>query len=275
MSAAIVRPQRIDGAVLAGRRIVLTRARDQAGDFARVIRSLGGEPVIAPAIAIAPPEDWGPLDGTLRAMHDVSWIAFTSTNAVRAFVDRFHALELPPSALSNVRLAAIGESTAAVLTSTLRKPNIVATSSSGASLGESMAVRPGHRVLIPHGDLAGDALARTLTDRGAEPIRVVAYRTVPGSGIPEIVSGLRTSTIDALLFASGSAVRYVTDALAGEDLVRTRESNRPAIFCIGPATAEVARAHGIEPDGVANDASLAAMVDTMVQWFSARTPTGA
>jgi uroporphyrinogen III methyltransferase/synthase len=260
------------GAVLEGLRIVLTRPREHAGDFERAIQALGGRPEIAPAIAIAPPERSSDLDSTLDRIHEFDWIAFTSANAVRALARRADARSIPRARLAAVKLAALGEATASAIANELRAPDAVAETASGLGLGRELPDPIGARVLVPHGDLAGEALGMELRRRGAEPIAVVAYRTIPGDGIPTIVAGWREGTIAALLFASGSAVRFVADAIASDRSTGAwaGHTNPPAIFCIGQSTAQAAVLAGLMPDGIAAEATQRALIDEVARWFAAR-----
>jgi uroporphyrinogen-III synthase len=254
---------------LAGLRIVHTRPHEQSGSFEERIRALGGIPEIAPAIAIAPPADPAPLDAAVAHLGEFDWIAFTSANAVRAVADRAEAAEVGRDAFVNVRLAAVGLATADALAQTLRAPDFVAQVSTARSLGEELPLRRGERVLVPRGDLAQDAFADGLAARGATPYVVPAYRTVPGPGIPQIIAGLRAGTTDALLFASGSAVRFVADAV-DDAVARSLKAGRPAIFCIGPSTARAAESVGFAPAAIASAATQDALIDAVAEWFSAR-----
>ena len=255
---------------LAGRRIVLTRPADQAGDFVERITALGGTPVIAPAIAIAPPDDAGPLDAAIQHIEQFEWIAFTSANAARAVAGRARALGVGLERFAAVKLAAVGVATAEILARELRAPDAVARTATARSLGSELPVEGGARVLVPRADLAGDRLATVLLDRGALPHDVLAYRTVPGEGVAEIVEGLRTGTIDALLFASASAIRFVADALTPRTGDAPLPAPRAAIFCIGPSTARAAEAAGFAPAAVAAVATQHALIDAVADWFSAR-----
>ncbi len=261
---------------LAGLRIVLTRPREQAGNFLNVVSSLGGEPEIAPAIAIAPPPNWNEVDAALRQLDSFAWVAFTSANAVRALASRARVLGMSQASFAAVRLAVVGRSTAGVLAAELRPPDVTARTASAAALGNDVPVSPGMRVLLPQADLAGDALGAALRARGAEVTEVVAYRTVPGEGIPRIVAGWRDETIAALLFASGSAVTFVADALDAARTPHGADSGaRPAIFCIGPSTAHAAAKAGLEPSGVAATANQRALIDEMARWFAEHRPGNA
>jgi uroporphyrinogen III methyltransferase/synthase len=257
---------------LAGLRIVLTRPREQAGDFEETVRALGGIAEIAPAIAITPPDGWEALDAALDRVDDFDWIAFTSANAVHAFLERAHSRGIPSSRVAARKLGVLGHATAAMLAEALRDPDAIAEAQSAAGLGEALPAVEGQRILIPHGDRAGHALAAALRGRGAEPTEVVAYRTIPGEGIPSIVAGLREGSIDALLFASGSAVEFLADALATSDAIanRTEPGVRAAIFCIGPGTARAAESAGFATDGIASEATQRALIDVMVRRFAGR-----
>jgi uroporphyrinogen III methyltransferase/synthase len=124
-------------------------------------------------------------------------------------------------------------------------------------------------VLVPHGNLADDALAAALRDRGAHPLQVLAYRTVPGEGIPRIAAGVRDGRIDALLFASGSAIRFVADAVDITPRPSARgTTRRPAIFCIGPSTARVADEIGWRVDGIASETTQPALIEVATRWFA-------
>lgn len=257
---------------LAGKRVVLTRARAEAGEFEARVRALGGEPILAPAIAIAPPETWTIADAALRRAETYDWIAFTSANAARALVGRANAIGIAREALAGRRLAAVGPATAAAVATVLRTPDVVPATHSAESLAQTLPGVESTRVLFPHGDLASDAFVDGLTQRGAFVDRVIVYRTVPGDGVTTIVDGLSSGLIDALLVTSASAVRFVAEALverAGEAAVRSL-GDRPLVVCIGPGTASVAREAGFGRVIAADSATLDDVIDTTARWFDAR-----
>lgn len=257
-----------DGRPLAGLRLVLTRPREQAGDFEARVRALGGEPLLAPAIAIGAPATWAAADAALRDVARYEMIAFTSANAVRALVERSDALGLERARLGAARLAAVGPATAAALAAAVRPPDLVAETHVAEALAEVIAATGAARVLFPHGDIARDALPAGLRARGAAVDDVVVYRTVPGEGVAAIVEVLREGSADALLFASASAVRFVADALGRAGAAA--RAGRPAIFCLGPVTAAAARRAGLEPAAVAGEATQDELVADVARWFAAR-----
>lgn len=255
---------------LAGRRIAITRPAEQSDELARGIRALGGEPVLRPAIAIMPSADPQALDAALASLARYAWVAVTSANAARALGERLAAggLALP----DGVRIAAVGPATAAALARHVRAPDLVADEHVAEALAGAIPVAPGERVLFPRAELARDALPDALRRRGALVDEAVAYRTEPGAGIEQLTAELRAGALDAVLFASASAARFTAERLA--DAVEPTGSSAPhrrgraAIFCLGPATAAEARAHGLVVDGVAEPHTIEGLLRLVARWFA-------
>jgi len=269
-------PGAVQARPLRGRRIVLTRPLAQSGDFEERVRALGGEPVATAAIEIVGPESWTIADAGLRRVGTYNWLAFTSANAVRMLVDRADAIGVPRDELRSRRLAVVGPATASVVRTTLRPPDFAPTVNTAEMLGEEITDVDNTRVLLPRGNLADDTLPAALRARGAFVDEVVVYRTVPGPGITAIVAGVRESAVDALLFASASAVRFVADALVADTAsTGLRRQRWPVAACLGPVTASAARACGFQSVIVADDATQNELIDAVARWFGAETGKGA
>src|SRR5260370_19890138 len=116
MGRATVRLQRRMGASLQGRRIVVTRAREQAGDLVRALEEQGAEAVIAPVIRIEPLANLGALRAALTGLSAYRWVVFTSQNAVQIVFDRLVAWGRTPRGFASTKVAAIGAVTAQALT---------------------------------------------------------------------------------------------------------------------------------------------------------------
>jgi uroporphyrinogen-III synthase len=260
---------------LAGRRIMLTRPRSRATDFESRISALGGEAIVAPAIAITPPETWTVVDAALRRIATYDWIAFTSVNAVDALVGRADAIGVDRDTIRARRLAAVGPTTAAAITTSLRQPDVVAPAQTAASLAHVIVGAENARVLFPRGDLAGGALADGLRRRRAFVDEAVVYRTIPGDGVHLVATALRTHSADAVLFSSASAVRFVADALASGPTSAAhgdaaQQAMRPVVLCVGPVTAAAARAAGFAPAAIAESATQDDLIDHLARWFAGR-----
>ena len=253
-----------DGLPLAGRRIVVTRAAAQGAALLATLRSLGADPVSAPAIRVLAPDDQAPLHDALAHLASFEWLVCTSANAVSAVVDARSADAPWPDTL---RIAAVGAATASALRAAGAAVHFTPTASIGEALGRELPIGAGARVLWPHGDLASLALAEALRARGAQVTAPVAYRTVADAGSLGIAEMLRNGRVDALTFTSGSTVRHVVDGLhtAGIPLATLDPTTRPQIVCIGPVTAAAAQECGLTVDAVAATHDDAGLVDALLR----------
>ena len=234
------------GPPLAGRRVVVTRPREQSARLAGALERLGAEVSIVPLVAIEPVEDAG-----LHLGQGYDWVVFTSANAVAAVGDRARA------ALADARLAAVGPATADAVRELGLELSFVPERFDAESLAAGLGALAGARVLLPQADVADPALAERLREHGAVVDAVVAYRTVPLE--PE-ADGLRAlDEADAVLLASGSAARAL--AACGAPV------ERPLLVCIGPSTAEAAREAGLRVDLVASEATAEGMIQALSRQF--------
>lgn len=230
---------------LFGRRVLVTRARGQAGALSREIAALGGEPVEVPLIEILPPADPAALDAALAALGRYRWIVFTSANGVEFFFRRLWERGGDARALAAVRIAVVGEATANALAGLGLRPDLVPETFRGEALVAPLAAAcaPGDRVLLARGDLAAPDLPAALAARGVAVEEAVAYRTVPAeAGGAEVRRLLSAGRLDAVTFASPSAVENFLAAV-GEDAADLLGDT--VVACVGPVTAEAARARGL------------------------------
>jgi uroporphyrinogen III methyltransferase/synthase len=253
---------------LFGRRVVVTRPREQAGDLARALEDAGAEVVAFPTIAIAPPLDPAPLERAAATAATYDWMLFTSSNGVRTFFARFAALGRDVRELAGVRLAAIGPETAAELERRLLRPAVVpreyrAEGLLDALAGEDLA---GRRILLPRAAGARPILPDTLTARGATVDEVVAYRAITpaDADVPALRAALAAGSIDAVTFTSSSTVRHFAE-LVGPDGVRALA--RTVVACIGPVTADTARDLGLAVQVRPRDYTAAALAAALVEHF--------
>jgi uroporphyrinogen III methyltransferase/synthase len=255
---------------LFGRRVLVTRAREQASELSRRIEELGGEPYEFPAIRIVPPPSWDQLDQALARLEDLKWIVFTSRNAVDSVWSRLTAIGKDVRALHGVRVAAVGASTASALRDRGILADLVAPEFRGSVLAEGLAphLSPGDSVLLPRSNLASRELPEALARTGARILEAEAYRTVAGEeGSDEVRSLLQAKKVHAVTFTSSSTVRFFLEALG--DGAPKLLSDIP-IFCMGPVTEETARQKGLNVAGVARRATIADLVDLVVDHFSRR-----
>jgi uroporphyrinogen III methyltransferase / synthase len=250
---------------LAGRRIVVTRAREQAGDLIRALSALGAEVVAAPTIRVVPVADLDALRAALTAPEPYDWIVFTSQNAVAIVCERLAAWGLGPAALARVNVAAIGPATAAALRRRGIEPALVPERFVAEAVVTALAARcamRGKRVLVPRARAARDALPDGLRALGAVVDVLPVYETVrePGDG-GALAEELLAGRIDAVSFTSSSTVRGFVD-LVGR---AAAGSGRFAAVVIGPVTARTAREQGISAIVEADEYTVGGLVTALVR----------
>jgi uroporphyrinogen-III synthase len=249
------------GLPLAGRRILVTRARGQSAALLDALRGRGAEVVEVAAVASAPPEDERPLREALAAIGAYDWLLLTSANAARAVAAV--APELP----ARLRIASAGPGTTAAACSALRGAAIAA--EAGDPFGAEGVARAmagfdvaGARMLFPVSDRSPAALAGMLRARGASVDVVVAYRTIVPPGAGARIRDAVARGADAVTFASPSAVEAFAES--GD-----AATSLPA-FVIGPTTAAAARAAGFTVAGVAASAAAEALAEAVAAHFAGR-----
>ncbi len=253
---------------LFGWTVLVPRTREQASVVSDEVRALGGVPLEVPTIAVEPPRTPAPMERAIRGLVSGSyqWIAFTSTNAVRAIRERFEELGLDARAFSGVKVAAVGEVTAAALTAWGIVPELTP---SGEQSSEGLladwppyddVLDPIDRVFLPRADIATETLVAGLKERGWEVDDVTAYRTVRAAPPPAPVrEALKGGGVDAVLFTSSSTVRNLV-GIAGKPHERT------TIAVIGPQTAAAATELGLRVDVQASEPTTAALVAALADF---------
>jgi len=241
---------------LFGRRIVVTRAREQASELRLQLEALGAEVLELPAIRVEP------VDFVLPALGGYSWLVFTSANGVRAFFERgLDAAGLDARALGGLRLAAIGPGTAAALEARGLRPDLVPDRFVAESLLEGFPApaTPGERVLLARAEQARDVLPEGLGERGYVVDVLPVYRTVPAEPDPSVVEQIRAGKVDALTFTSSSTVTNFVDAI-GE-----LTGPQPLVVSIGPVTSATARERGLRVDAEADPHTIEGLVEAALQ----------
>lgn len=257
---------------LFGKRVLVTRAREQASVLSEKLEELGAEAWEYPVIRIAEPEDTAALDRAVAEAGRYDWILFTSANGVDAFFRSMRAQRLDVRTLGRVRLCAIGPRTAQSLEERGLLVDVMPEVFRAEAVAEALGgrVRAGERVLLPRADLARPVLAESLRAMGARVDEVIAYRTLPADETDTglLLEKLRAGEIHVVTFTSSSTVTNFL-RLLGED--RTCLSG-VTVACIGPVTAETARANGLPVDIVAERYTIDGLVDAIEAHFAARPP---
>ncbi len=257
---------------LFGWRVLVPRTKEQAGTLSARLRGFGAVPEEVPTISVEPPRNPQQMDKAIRGLVEgrYEWIAFTSVNAVRAVREKFDEYGLDARAFSGLKLAAVGDKTAAAIEAWGLRADLVPTGEQSArGLLEDWppfddVLDPINRVFLPRADIATETLVAGLHDLGWEVDDVTAYRTVRATPPPAPTrEAIKTGKFDAVVFTSSSTVRNLV-GIAGKPHAST------IIAVIGPATAKTAEEHGLRVDVLASEPSVEVLADALGDFGAAR-----
>lgn len=246
---------------LAGRRVVVTRARAQASELARRLEAMGAEVIEFPAIRVAPPEDPAPLRAAAAAAGTFDWIVLTSANGVDAFFGALADAGRDARALARAKVCAVGPATAEALRARGILPDLVPPTFLGEAAARALVdagEAAGRRILLPRADIARRELPDALAAAGAEVVDVPAYRTVAdGEGADALRARLDAGEVDWITFTAASTVRHFVERVGAPAGAR--------LASIGPQTSAAAREHGLAVDVEADPHTIPALVDAVAR----------
>ena len=254
-----------DSGALFGKRVLITRAGEQSGEFARALLARGAQPVLAPAIAIAPVDDTSAAERAFQELSSYAWLIFTSQNGVDAFFTRLAARQGDARSIGRVKVAAIGERTAA----RLRTYGVIADLVPAEFISEEIAREviarssAGDRILLYRAQEARDVLPQMLQDAGLDVTIVAAYTTVIP---PDADFASKVSEADVLTFTSASTVRGFVTLL--RDVAASQAASGKCVACIGPITANAAAQAGLNVDVVAPVHTTAGLLDALEIYYA-------
>ena len=253
---------------LFGKRIIVTRSRDQASVFAEMLINAGATPIELPSIDVVPPASWSELDRALDDLQTYQWIIFTSANAVRFFFQRLRERGMDIRALSANRICVVGPKTAEALAGYSLKADLVPADFKAEGVLEALggvAVK-GMKFLIPRAKQAREIIPEKLRERGAVVTVATAYENVrPATDVDRVKKLLRDGRIAAVTFTSSSTVNNFVE-MVGKSEYKTL-MNGVAVACIGPVTAKTAEEYGMKADIMPKEYTIPALVDAMVEHF--------
>lgn len=255
-----------DNKPLFGKKMLVTRAREQASILTDGLAKLGADCIEAPAIKIVPPASYDRLDEAIARLNEYQWLIFTSPNGVDYFFARLAAAKLDTRAIA-AKVAAIGSQTAGRLKSYGIVADIVPAEFRAEGIIEALAsyIAPGMKVLIPRALVARDILPEKLTELGAAVNVVPAYQTVTGDTDGQALAAkLAAGEIELVTFTSSSTVTNLL-ALLGENGAQLVAGAKVA--CIGPITAGTCLQHGIKPDIIAEEYTIKGLVEAITTLY--------
>ena len=263
----------MDKTSLRGRKILITRAREQSGDFATQLEKLRAEVIEFPTIEIVPPLRWGEVDRAIDKLKSYDWIIFTSANGVNFFWQRVKEkskrLRLP----SSLKVCAIGPATANQIKGKEISVDYMPKEFIAEAILKGFEKMPmkGKRILLARAKKARDVLPKGLSELGAEVDVVEVYRTIrPRSGSKRLRRLLTEGEIDVIAFTSSSTVDHFAELLKKEDLKKLLKDI--AIACIGPVTAKTAKEWGMKVHIQPKEYTILGLSRAIAEYFMPRNP---
>jgi len=254
---------------LRGKTALVTRAPGQAGEFSKLLGERGATVVEVPTIEIVQPLSWEEADRAIERLPGYDWLILTSTNAVEWFFRRVRERRGDLSCLAGVRVCAVGPKTRAAIEaaglavefqpSVYRAEGLINEAGEGAWRGK--------RVLFPRAAEGRDVIPDEMRRIGAELDLVTVYRTVPSqAGREKLRSLLAAGTLDAVTFTSGSTVTSFVALLEPAQIKGI--AGHVGVACIGPVTADAARAAGLPVNALAKEATIPSLADALEEYFT-------
>ncbi len=278
---------------LAGKRVLVTRTREQASVLSEGLLSLGAIPIEFPTIRIVPPTNWTQLDHALLRLcrtdearqnadfYLYDWVVFTSANGVHICMQRIQALGYNLLEIPDFRIATIGPATAAALEQYGLPTDLIPDAYVAEGVAEALIADAnwlgisleGQHILLARAAEARKVLATMLRDAGAIVDDVPAYYTltaaVDDERGKELWQMLQAHRLDIITFASSSTVRNFMawlkqcEVATGQAL---HPSELPAIACIGPITSQTARELGLTVAVEAQEFTINGLLEAIVAY---------
>ena len=257
---------------LFGKKVIVTRAREQASDLLRLLEEAGADCIEFPTIEITPLDNYDSLDRAFEKLAAYNWIIFTSVNGVKIFFKKLEEHGWDSRKLCGVKIAAIGSKTAFELKTFGINPDLVPNEYRAESIiTELMKGGPvkGLSFLIPRAETAREILPAELEKMGASVDVVPIYRTIrPSADIGKIKKMLTEGEVDIITFTSSSTVQNFMEMFKDSSDDFHMCMKKPAIMCIGPITADTASKAGLTVKAMPEEYTVEALVAVIIDWFS-------
>ncbi|MBI2683019.1 MAG: uroporphyrinogen-III synthase [Acidobacteriales bacterium] len=251
---------------LSGKRVLVTRARNQAAALARLLEAQGAEVILVPTIEIVPPQSYQPLDKALHKIQSYDWLILTSVNGVQALKKRMDKLDVDSGMLRRLKVVAIGPATRDALEALGVRVDVMPDEYKAESVVSALEGRvSGKTVLLVRAKVARDVIPQRLREAGATVDVAEAYETVlPSTSrrrLAEALNGRNRPHI--ITFTSSSTARNFVSLLPqGQSPKVLLEGVRLA--SIGPVTSATLREVGLWVDMEAKEFTMPGLVGAIL-----------
>ena len=253
---------------LFGKRVLVTRALEQAGDFTRILEAQGADPIAFPTIKTTAPSSWNELDRAIKRLSSYDWTIFTSVNGVKYFFERLYKLGYDIRELKGVKICAIGPMTAKAVTDLGIKVDLMPKEFKAEGVLEAFGKRKikGKKFLLARAAVAREILPEEIKRLGGKIDVAPAYRTVkPAKAAKELTELFKEGGVDIVTFTSSSTVTNFVSMFKRKELPGLLKDC--TIAAIGPITANTAKGYGIKVDIMPKDYTIPALTEAMAKYF--------
>ena len=254
---------------LFGKRILITRSREQSKKMAERILSQGGKPILFPTIQIKDPDDFSALDVAFAEMSKYDWVIFTSVNGVDGFFRRFFSLDRDIRELAGPKFGAIGPVTAQAIRKHGIKVELLGEQFVAEGVLEALRDEDikGKRFLIPRAEQARIILPEGIINRGGSVDLVTVYKTVlpDQADVESIRLALSNGEIDVITFTSSSTVSHFAELIGRQNLQELLQGT--ALASIGPVTSQTIRDLGLKPTLEADEYTVDGLLKSIDSFF--------
>lgn len=257
---------------LFGKKIIVTRTRDQASELVEGLEEFGANCVEYSTIHIKPTESYEILDGELERLEEYHWILFTSLNGVKYFFDRLYSKGMDARDLKGPALAVVGKSTADLLLKYGLNADLIPSTFTGEGLAEGLLDQgvEGRNILIPRAQHAREILPETLRGAGAQVTVAPVYENCPAEGDKEsLKEELANGGVEMITFTSSSTVRNFLEMVdVGNQQELHKMLSGVKIAAIGPITAKTITDNGLQVDIQPDEYTITGLIHSIVDFYS-------
>ncbi|MBU8905067.1 uroporphyrinogen-III synthase [Desertibacillus haloalkaliphilus] len=251
--------------LLAGKHVLVTRAKSQSHELSAKIKEAGGIPVEVPLLSFQQPDDLTAIKKAISQLDSYDWLVFTSVNGIRFFFSILHTYQYDLNDYDHLKIAVVGNKTQAELERFGSNADLVPPSFVAESLLRSLkeVLGRGERVLFPKGNLARSVIPDGLKIEGFVVTEIDVYETVRADASKlRLRQVLETRQLDLITFTSSSTVNHFVQLLNDHQEWRSYIEG-VEIAAIGPITADTLMANGLHPEIVANTYTIDGLMEAI------------
>jgi uroporphyrinogen-III synthase len=252
---------------LQGKRIIVSRAKEQAGSLSNLLREEGAEVLEIPFIEIRPAQSYEALDKALENVLAYDWLILTSVNGVKALFSRLEKQGKSEADLLHLKIVAIGPATRKAIEKHGLPVDVMPEEYVAEAVVEELQGQvKGERVLLVRAKVARDVIPNALRELGARVHVMEAYETVvPESSRTVILDALKSDQKPyAITFTSSSTVKNFVE-LIGPENVNSGLLDSVKLASIGPVTSATLREVGLRVDIEAKEYTVSGLVEAILK----------